>query len=238
MYKKINHHIVEEHFDHPAVLPPHIKEKLADLGLVGLGPTDELPYAVMNESTLVFRMDSRSAWAKYAWSLLNYSISMNAQLPGTAQVETRLLRAATALGDFIIPYYGITAGNALGDKLAAIAKVGAEVVDAVRDERSLDEFQTIWADLIEDLAVFLNELNPSNWPKVLITELFTNLVTTWSDAIRARYNEEWDDNEMALDNLNKLVVTGIADHANMGFSSIADVFSRGIIAQYPSLFVK
>lgn len=237
MYSTIKHHIVEEHFDHPAVLPPHIKEKLANLGLLGLGPADELPLAVMNERTLVFRMDSRSAWARFSWSLLNYSISMNAQLPGTPQVETRLLKSATALGDFLIPYYGITAGNEFGDKLAAIAKVGAEVVDAVRDERSLDEFQTVWATLIDDLAVFLNELNPGNWPKILLVELFTNLVTTWTAAIQARYNEEWDNNEEALENLNKLVVTGIADHANQGFSSIADVVSRGIIAQYPSLFV-
>lgn len=163
MYTTIKHHIVEEHFDHPATLPPDIKAKLASLGLLtGLGPTDELPLAVMNESTLVFRMDSRSAWAKFAWSLLNYSISMNAQLPGTPQVESRLLKSATALGDFVIPYYGITAGNELGDKLAAIAKVGAEVVDAVRDERSLDSFQNIWATLIEELADFLHELNPTN----------------------------------------------------------------------------
>ena len=237
MYTTRKHNIVEEHFNHPALLPPDVKAKLKELGLLSVNPGIELPSAVMNESTLVFRMDSRSAWARFAWSLLNYSISMNAQLPGTPQVETRLLKSAVALGDFVIPYYGITAGNAFGDKLAAIAKVGAEVVDAVRDRRSLNEFQTVWTTLIADLAVFLNELNPRNWPILLVTELFTNLVTTWTEAIQSRFNEEWDRNEMALDNLNKLVVTGIADHANQGFSSIADVFSRGIIAQYPSLFV-
>lgn len=230
MYKKITHEIVEEHF--------HQHPMLAELSPTEVLPGHDLPIAVMNEATLVFRMDSRSLWAKYAWSLLNYSISMNAGLPGTPQVESRLLKTATALGDFVVPYYGITAGNDLGDKLAAIAKVGTQVVDAVKDGRSLDKFESIWAELIDDLALFLNELNPGQWPTELTKEMFTNMVTTWSRAIVARYNQEWNDNEEALDNLNKLVVTGIANHVNKGFSSIADIFSRGIIAQYPSLFVK
>jgi hypothetical protein len=64
------------------------------------------------------------------------------------------------------------------------------------------------------------------------------LVNTWTKAIVTRYNEDWNENDEALNNLEKLVVSGIANHVNKGFSSIADIFSRGIIAQYPSLFVK
>jgi hypothetical protein len=227
MYKKVTHEIVEEHF--------HQRPMLAE-GQVQ--PGQELPLAVMNEATLVFRMDSRSLWAKYAWNLLNYSISMNSGLPGTPQVEARLMRAAHAISDFIVPYYGIAAGNDLKEKLASIAKVGTEVVDAVKDKRSTDQFMDIWENLIKDLAVFLNQLNPGQWPTALIQELFTELVRTWTKAIETRYAEEWIDNNDALDSLEKLVVTGIPDHVNQGFSSIADVVSRGIIAQYPSLFVK
>lgn len=234
MYTKINHTIVEEHFQED----PMVDDVRLTLMPAEVLPGQDLPLAVMNEATLVFRMDSRSLWAKYAWSLLNYSISMNAGLPGTPQVESRLLRAANALGDFVVPYYGITAGNKLGDKLAAIAKVGTQVVDAVKDERNLDKFELIWQELINDLAEFLQELNPSQWPEILTKEMFTNLVSTWTKAIQARYNEAWNDNEDAINDIEKLVVTGIANHVNKGFSSIADVFSRGIIAQYPSLFVK
>jgi hypothetical protein len=230
MYTKVTHNIVEEHF--------HPRPMLGELIPTEVLPGQDLPNAVMNEATLVFRMDSRSLWAKYAWNLLNYSISMNAGLPGTPQVESRLLKAAAALGNFIVPYYGITAGNELGDKLAAIAKVGTQVVDAVRDKRSLDSFDTIWKELIDDLAEYLNELNPTQWPAILIKEMFTYLVNTWTKAIVTRYNEDWNENDEALNNLEKLVVSGIANHVNKGFSSIADIFSRGIIAQYPSLFAK
>jgi hypothetical protein len=228
MYSKITHKIVEEHYSQPEQ-----DEMTTDL------PVDSvLPPAVMNESTMQFRMDSRSLWSRYAWNLLNYSISMNGGLPGTSQVESRLMKAASLLGDYITPYYGINAGNELGDRLAAIAKVGAEVVDAVKDRRSTEQFQSIWAELIDDLADFMNELNPSQWPEDLLKELFTELVSLWTKAIQSRYNEDWVGNEDALDGLDKLVITGIPNHVNKGYSSIADVFSRGIIAQYPSLFVR
>lgn len=228
MYSKITHKIVEEHYNQPMQ-----EEPTPEIQSGG-----ELPPAVMTESTMQFRMDSRSLWSRYAWNLLNYSISMNGGLPGTSQVETRLMKAASALGDYVTPYYGVTVGNELGDKLGAIAKVGAEVVDAVKDRRSTEKFQIIWAELIEDLADFMNELNPSQWPEELLKETFTELVSLWTKAIESRYNEDWATNSDALDSLDKLVITGIPNHINKGYSSIADVFSRGIIAQYPSLFVK
>lgn len=227
MYSKITHKIVEEHYSQPMQ-----DEMTTDL------PTDgALPPAVMNESTMQFRMDSRSLWSRYVWNLLNYSVSMNGGLSGTPQVESRLMKAASSLGDYVTPYYGINVGNELGDKLAAIAKVGAEVVDAVKDRRSTEQFQSIWIKLIDDLADFLNELNPSQWPEDLLKELFTELVSLWTKAIQSRYNEDWLENEDAIDGLDKLVIAGIPNHVNKGYSSIADVFSRGIIAQYPSLFV-
>ncbi len=200
-------------------------------------PGEELPIAVMNEGTLVFRMDSRSLWAKYAWSLLNYSISTNANLPGTDHVESRLLGVASSLGDFVMPYYGPTAAEELGNKLAAIAKVGTQFVSAVKDRRDLSEFDNIWGALIDDLADYMHNLNPTQWPKILLVDMFTNMVKIWARAIKARHNQDWNENEEAISDLNTLVVTGIANHINKGYSSIADVFSRGIIAQYPSLFV-
>lgn len=234
MYTKVTHKIVEEHFQEQPMSRAMLANSMPDEVL----PGQDLPQAVMNEATLTFRMDSRSAWAKYAWNLLNYAISMNSSLPGTPQVESRLLKAGSALGDFIVPYYGITAGNTLGDKLAAIAKVGTQLVDAVKDRRSLDSFDKIWEELIEDVVNFLNELNPNQWPKALLTEMFTNLVNSWTKAIVSRYREDWNENNEAIADLEKLVVTGIPNHVNRGFSSVADVFSRGIIAQYPMMFVK
>jgi len=41
---------------------------------------------------------------------------------------------------------------------------------------------------------------------------------------------------LALDNILKVAVIGLPNHVNKGYSSVADIMSRGIIAQFPILF--
>ena len=140
MYKKISHNIVEEHFDHPAVLPSGMMKPQVSIG--------GLPSYVMNEDTMRFRMDARSAWAKWVWSLLNYSISLNGNLPGTDQVKGRMHKNAVALGDFLIPYYGLTASRAITTAIIAIDDVGMHFVEALKAKASpaeLDKIAATWA---------------------------------------------------------------------------------------------
>lgn len=239
MYKKITHNIVEEHFDHP--LATELKKKMEHTPVVPknqmLSLSDPLPQYVMNEASMVFRMDARSLWSKYAWGLLNYGISMAANLPIKEQVEARTFKNARALGDFITPYYGITAGNALSDVLAGIGQIGIDVVKAVQEKESLDKLRVIWAKLIDDLAELLHDLNPNFWPETLTRDYFTNMVEYWVDEITARAAKNTVADDEAIENLNKLMVFGVPNSVpSHKTSSYADVFSRGIIAQFPSMF--
>lgn len=241
MYKKIVHNITEEHFDHP--LATEIKSRMTkgqrELPPEMLGPNDALPQYVMNEDTMNFRMDSRSLWAKYAWGLLNYGISMNAGLPVMEQVEARMFKNARALGDYVTPYYGITAGTRFSDLLSSIGQVGIDVVKATKEKEPVDKYRVMWQDQIEDLAEFMNELNPANWPKSTIIDYFTNLVGFWVDEIQARAANDAIADEAAIENLNKLVVMGVPNSVpKHKASSLSDVFSRGIVAQFPSLFTE
>jgi hypothetical protein len=231
MYKKITHKIVEEHFRH---IP-----KNGEYDPNGsLSINDPLPQYVMNENTLIFRMDARTAWAKWAYSLLNYSISLNGDLPGTDQVKGRVHKNAMVLGDFIVPYYGLTAGNLFATSLIALNDVGMHYVNAIKNNESTEEIVASWGPFIADVAKLMNELNPSNWPELLITEMFTNLVNAWQAQLTARATGDTVADEIAIDTINKIVVTGIPDHHAVGYSSIADTFSRGIVAQFPSDFAE
>ena len=238
MYRRISHNILEEHFD-----SPKNSSKTGDdfirPGNGSLGINDPLPSYVMNEDTMLFRMDSRSAWAKYAWSLLNYGISLNNNLMATDQVEARMLKNAYALGESLVPYYGITAGTRLGEILASIAKTGADVVKAVKDKKPLDPFKVKWQADIDELSRFLNSLNPNNWPIDLLKDYFTSLTNLWTDQIIARGSNNPTADDVAIEKLNKLVVTGITNSSpKHKASSLADIFSRGVIAQFPSLFAE
>lgn len=231
MYKKITHQIQEEHYG---------PEQLGYNGMLGQQPiamNGSLPSYVMSEETMLFRMNARTLWAKYVWGLLNYGISLNNMIPGTDLVERRLAKNAYALGEFIAPYYGVNAADRLGTLLNSFSKIGVEVIDAVKDNRSVSGTTELWAQSIEQIATFLNDLNPSNWPKTLIQEYFENLAKYWINEIMSRAEEDWTTNEIAIENLNKLVITGLGTNGGT-FGSLADLFSRGIIAQFPVKFIE
>ena len=237
MYKKISHNIVEEHFEHPATLPTGM---LVD-PIPKQPRAGQLPSFVMNENTMQFRMDARTAWAKWLWSLLNYSISLNGNLPGTDQVKGRMHKNAVALGDFLIPYYGLSASRAVTTAIIAIDDIGMHYVEALKDKESPEEIAKIvesWKPYIADIAKIFNELNPNNWPELTVMDMFAGIVQGWQDELTARARGDLIADEIAIDYLNKLVVTGVPDHASGGFSSLADLFSRGIIAQFPTMFAE
>ena len=235
MYKKITHDIVEEHYDHPLALPTEMKAKLGNVGV-----ETPLPSAVMTETTMLFRMDSRTLWTKYSLGMVNFSVSDLADLEGTAKVEASMSRNASAIGNYFTPYYGITAGTKVANLLTVICKNGTKVVGAIKKNGSRADiavFVDIWQKECEALAIYLNQLNPNFWPKDLLSEMFVNLTNFWIDDFRARADKDFAADAIALDNILKVSVLGIPDHARSGYSSIADIISRGIISQFPLAFV-
>ena len=229
MYKKITHNITEEHFAHPAIMPDHITDKKT----VKMG---QLPAYVMNDMTMLMRMDARSAWGKWAWSLFNYAISLNGNLPGTPQVKSRLNKNAALLGEFIIPYYGLTSAHLLTEGLVAIGDIGVEYVNAIKEGQPTGAILAKWTPAIESLVTVMNQLNPGSWPKQLLSDIMTDVVKTWVDLLKARAMMDLVADEIAIDHLDKIVITGLPDHVRHGFSSLADIFSGGIIAQFPQMF--
>ena len=84
---------------------------------------------------------------------------------------------------------------------------------------------------MEDIANFLSSLNPESWPKEAVKTYFTEFVRLWVESIRARSVQDWAANEKAMDDIDILIVSGDANQ-----TSLADVFSLGIISQYPDYF--
>jgi len=249
MYKKITHEIVEEHFDHPMTLPNEVKATISrssllkpDVvtpGIITPGVLPPLPGIVINERTLVFRMDSRTLWTRYALGMINYSVSAFGNLASTDNVESNLSRNASGVGNYFIPYYGITAGTKIGNILSVICKNGAKVAQSLKSgDKDINVYVEIWYKESISLAEYLNELNPNNYPKDLITEMLVNLTTFWVDDFKARLANDFAADAIALDNILKIAVIGIPNHVNKGYSSLADILSRGIISQFPLSFVE
>lgn len=248
MYKKITHSITEEHFDHPLAvelkqqaygkkITPKSGAYYVNNGNGSLKLTDPLPQYVLNEDTMLFRMDCRTAWNKWVYSLLNYSVSLNGNLPGTEQVKGRMHKNAVAIGDLLVSYYGPTAGKLVGTSLISIDDIGMHYVEALKEKKPTAEIVASWGPFVNDFANVMNELNPNNWPASLIKDIMDAVVQAWQDQLTARAAGDIIADEIAIDTIAKLVITGIPDHGK-GFDSLADIFSRGIIAQFPSMFAE
>lgn len=233
MYKRITHNIVEEHYDHPALLPATVVPPLPPRATLN----SVLPVSVMNEPTMLFRMDSRTLWSKFVWGLLNYGIALNNDLTSTEMVKGRAVKHADALGDFIIPFYGVEAGVELARQLGNFIKIGESVVQIVKDGGTVDGGEALWSETIEEISDFLTNINPDNWPKPVIKEYLVALCRFWIDEINTRHEQNWMLNEVMLDNLTQLIVTGVGINGG-SFGSLADVFSRGIIMQFPDRFTQ
>lgn len=223
MYTKIKHEIVEEHFQLHSQQRPTL---------------GELPSGVINEKTMVFRMDSRTLWTKYALGLVNFAVSDVADLPTTDSVEQRMYKSSTLIGDFFVPYYGIRAGSDISNLLTEIFKNGVEVVETLKKNGDIVPLQIKWAEQTQALAELFNKLNPGQYPVSLLEEMLQALTKLWTDNITARITKNIIMNAESIDGINKLVITGIANHVNKGYQSLADVLSRGVIAQYPMSFME
>ena len=203
-----------------------------------INSTDALPSVVINEATMTFRMNSRTLWTKYALGLVNFAVSDVADLPTTDSVEQRMYKSSTLIGDYFVPYYGIRAGSDISNLLTEIFKNGVEVVAAVKKQQEIVPYQIKWAEQTRALAELFNRLNPNQYPVSLLQEMFDALTKLWADNIIARYTNNVILNAESIDGINKLVITGIANHVNKGYQSLADVLSRGVIAQYPLSFLE
>jgi hypothetical protein len=187
--------------------------------------------SVMTEETMLFRMNSRTLWSRFAWSLLNYSIALNSEIDGTEQAEKRIYSHAAKLGEFVKPYYGDETGRVLGEALTTFGKIGVTVMQDLKAGKPLDGTKTLWDINVDEISTFLSTINPMYWPKAPVKSYFDMLVKFWIDSIKARNAKDWAANEIAIDNIDKLITVG-----NGESDSLADVFSAGVIAQYPEKF--
>lgn len=259
MYKKITHEIVEEHYDDPAIVTDQISQlgtsenmprpsstrlgaamtSIIPLDGAAVGTLSPLPSLVINERTMIFRMDSRSLWTRYSLGMINYSVSAFGDLSSTPAVERNLNRNAADVGTFFVPYYGLTAGTKIGNLLTVILKNGVKVVETVKNSQpDIEVYKNVWSRQIDELADYLNQLNPGQYPRDLLAEMFTKLTNFWVEDFLARFTSDFAADSVALDNILRVAVTGIPNHVNKGYSSIADILSRGVIAQFPFSFVE
>jgi ubiquinone biosynthesis protein UbiJ len=136
----------------------------------------------------------------------------------------RLLQDQRDIGAAIVPYYGQAAGTQLTNLLLTHIQEAVPVLTAAKagDKAKLDAAESAWYANAKQIADFLSQANPNNWPTSAtepLLKMHIDQTTTYS-----------------VDLLKGDFAQAIADYdkAEQHMISLADTLSKGIIAQFPN----
>ena len=182
--------------------------------------------AGLTPKQVALRSEMRRLWEDHiTWTRLAI-ISLTTGSPDTQATVARLLRNQTDIGNAVKPFYGRAAGDELTRQLRAHIVIAAEVVAAAKagDGAKLADAQARWARNGDDIAAVLARVNPRHWRLgAMKAELRTHLRLT-TEQVVARLEGDWNADVAAYDRIHR--------HA----LHVADLLSRGLIAQFPQRF--
>jgi hypothetical protein len=172
------------------------------------------------------RMDMRSLWEDHVtWTRLAI-ISLTTNSPDTQATVARLLQNQDDIGDAIKPYYGDAAGTRLSSLLREHILIAADLIAAAMkgDQAAVASEQARWTANADQIAEFLAAANPRFWPAGPMKEMLHDHLRLTTNEVVARLQHDWATDVKTYDE--------IVDQA----LGMADMFSEGIIGQFPERF--
>ncbi|MGG3927369.1 hypothetical protein ABET51_15485 [Metabacillus fastidiosus] len=186
------------------------------------GTTTTIP---CNQSTVKLQMEQSKLWIDHVFLTRNFIISDINNLKDKEAVLQRLLQNQDDIGNSIKPYYGKKAGNTLAKLLREHIILAGQVLDAAKtnNKANLDKYNKLWYKNADDIARFLNSLNP-NWSyETLKDMLYTHLKFVTEEAT-TRLEENWQANIQTF------------DQGEAHMIHLVNILSNGIIKQFPTKF--
>jgi len=178
------------------------------------------------QTRIAFNQQMRKLWEDHiTWTRL-FIVSAAANLPDESPTATRLFQNQVDLGNAFKPFYGDTVGSQLTSLLHDHIALAAQIIADAKTGNTTDEAAAItaWYANANQIAAFLNSINPNNWPLATMQAMMkSHLDLTLQEAV---------------DRLNGSFTADIADYekVHLEILSMADMLSSGIIAQFPQDF--
>ncbi|MFD0681134.1 MULTISPECIES: LysM peptidoglycan-binding domain-containing protein [unclassified Paenibacillus] len=167
----------------------------------------------------------RTLWEQHvAWTRM-LIISIAESLPDEAPVTERLLRNPPDMAIVFKRYYGEEIAARFSDLFKEHLVLAAQLVKAAKagNKQAAAEAEKKWYANADEIAVFLNRINP-NWPKsALMNMLHEHLRMTKDEAV-FRLSKKYKSDIEAYDRIEKQAL------------EMADAFTNGIVNQFPNVF--
>jgi hypothetical protein len=177
-------------------------------------------------SQLAFRNDMRKLWEDHiTWTRL-VIVSFAADLPDLPVAEQRLLQNQADIGDAIAPFYGRAASDQLTGLLRQHILIAVDVLTAAKngDTAALADAQARWEANADDIARFLANANPRNWPFSEMQPMMRSHLALTTQEAAARLQGNFQADVAAYDQVHAQIL------------DMADMLSTGVINQFPKRF--
>jgi hypothetical protein len=224
MYKKITHTIVEEHYDHPSILPDDMN---CDTTPVYYSNNRKTMAAFTNPEATQIIKDSLNNWGQLCWRLRSLVISITEGDKDVDLLKTRLANDVGELAKIVERVYGKAGADKFKELVTSIGTTLVDIITSIRaDSESLtNKLKTKLTDEINALGEFLGGVNPA-WPASAVKSIFTTFTDLYIEQALNRIAKQWSAGVEAADKAYNLMVV----KQPTGGPSFADIFANGLIS--------
>jgi hypothetical protein len=173
-----------------------------------------------------YRNRMRRLWENHGnWTRL-FIISTLDDLEYRDPTKNHLLENQQNIGKALKPFYGDEAGEQFAALLEVHVQITEKLLQAAKsaDAAVFEDMVADWYANANQMAEFLHARNPGHWQLVETKKLFREYLDLTLELAIARWNSDFEADIAATDK--------VRTHA----ATIADVFSEGIIQQFPNRF--
>ncbi len=178
-----------------------------------------------NLSAAQLKWEYRRLWIDHIMWSRNYIITLFQNSPDLKQATQRIIRNVQEIGNSISPYYGKAASNQFTKLLAVHLNIAVKLLDSLKkgESTNIQKYETEWHKNADEIIRFLGNLNPAWKRKELKGEFYMHL-KMMSDIAYARKEKKWEEEIRLMDKSMDHII------------HLADIFSQGIIQQFPERF--
>ena len=221
MYKKITHNIVEEHYDHPLAM-----EMKSTIEMTRTGPGIKSTVGLAGLSTgEQFRTQATAMWTTLGWRLRNLIESIWHDGGEVGAINDQLSKDIKNIRNGVAPYFS---DGSLGNFEIGLQTLVTDLTNEIKAGKSgkdIRDLESKTTTAIANLAEYLESVNPKYWPKAAVVDIFTNLKNLYLDQVKFKLKRDWPAD---IDALNKAI---------SALTRFADIFSSGIIKEFPGKFI-
>ena len=170
--------------------------------------------------------DMRLLWEQHvAWTRMTI-ISLVFHLPDVDFVITRLLQNATDMGHSLLPYYGKKFAKTYGELIKDHLIIAANLVKAALagDQKTAGAEEKKWYANANEIVEFLTHINPYLNKEMLRNMFYEHLALTKAEAV-FMITKDYHSGVEVYDKIEREAL------------EMSDAITKGIVKQFPGLFV-